>query len=100
MAKELIHVVAHFSVKSECVDEFIRQASRTLVEPTLGEAGCIKYELCQEISTPSNFALIETWETEEALNTHLAQESLQSAVAALGPMAAGSTTVQRFRPVS
>ena len=100
MAESQVRVVARFAVKPECVDEFIEAARRTMVEPTLGEPGCIEYDLCQDVEDPTRFAMVETWESAEALATHLAQESLQAAVAAVAPMAAEAPTVQRMRSVS
>ena len=100
MADGPIRVVARFAVKPECVDDFIATARRTMVEPTLGEPGCIEYDLCQDQADPTRFAMVETWESEEALATHLAQESLQQAVGALMPMAAEPPTIQRVRSVS
>ncbi len=100
MPKGQVRVVARFAVKPECVDDFIEAARRTMVAPTLGEPGCIEYDLCQDIAEPGRFVMVETWESEEALATHLAQESLQSAVGALAPMAAEPPTVQRLVSVS
>ena len=47
MAESQVRVVARFAVKPECVDAFIEAARRTMVEPTLGEPGCIEYDLCR-----------------------------------------------------
>jgi quinol monooxygenase YgiN len=91
-----VGVVARFAVKRDCIDAFVAQARATLIEPTLGEPGCIRYELWQDVGEPGRFAMIEEWESEEALTTHLARESLQQAVAALLPMAAEPITMQRL----
>ncbi len=100
MAEERVRVVAHFAVKAECVDDFIAAARETLVAPTVSEPGCIQYDLCQDLSDPTRFVMVEEWETAEALEVHLAQESLQQAVGALTPMAAAAPVVQRLRTVS
>jgi quinol monooxygenase YgiN len=100
MADPKIRVVARFAVKPECVDDFIEAARRTMVEPTRKEPGCIEYDLCQDQADPTRFAMIETWEDEASLGAHLAQDSLQSAVAALMPLAAEPPTIQRVRSVS
>ena len=97
MASDSIRVVAHFAVKPEHVDAFIEAAERTLVAPTQGEPGCIEYDLWQDIAEPTRFAMVEEWESEAALATHLAQPSLQKAVGRLAPMAAEAPTVQRLR---
>ena len=92
-----VGVVARFAVKPEHIDEFVELAQRTMVEPTRGEPGCLRYELWQDRAEPGRFAMIEEWESEEALATHLALESLQQAVAALLPM--GSEPIQMQRMV-
>ena len=55
--------------------------------------------MCQDTEEPTGFAMLESWESEDALGVHLAQASLQAAVAALAPMASGAPTVHRFRGV-
>jgi len=100
MADDRVRVVARFSVKPECVQDFIEAARRTLIEPTRKEPGCIEYDLCQDMAEPGQFAMIETWESEQALAVHLAEQSLQSAIGALMPMAAAPPTVQRVVSVS
>lgn len=91
-----VGVVARFAVKPEHIDEFLELARTTMVEPTLSEPGCVRYELWQDRSEPGRFAMVEEWESEQALATHLAQESLQQAVGALTPMAAEPVSMQRF----
>jgi quinol monooxygenase YgiN len=91
-----VGVVARFAVKPGQVEEFVERARVTMIEPTLEEPGCIRYELWQDRGEPGRFAMIEEWESEEALATHLAQESLQQAVAALVPMAAEPIAMQRL----
>ena len=93
----VVGVVARFAVKDEHIDDFVEAARKTMIEPTLGEPGCIRYELWQDRAEPGRFAMIEEWESEEALATHLAQESLQQAVAAVQPWAAEPVTMQRMQ---
>ena len=97
---ERIRVVARFAVKPEFVDEFKKAALETMVTPTRKEPGCIEYDLCQDQADPTRFAMIETWEDDAALATHLALDSLQQAVGALMHMAAEPPTVQRVRSLS
>jgi quinol monooxygenase YgiN len=100
MTDSRIRVVARFAVKPESVDAFVEAARRTMVEPTLAEPGCIEYDLCQDAADPTHFVMVETWEDEASLGTHLAQESLQAAIGALMPMAAEPPSIQRLRSVS
>jgi len=91
-----VGVVARFAVHADQIDAFVDTATRTMVGPTIGEPGCIRYELWQDREDPARFAMVEEWESEEALATHLAQESLQQAIVALMPMGAEPIQMQRF----
>jgi quinol monooxygenase YgiN len=99
MPSRTVHVVAHFAVKPEHVDAFIRAAHATIVLPSRRDAGCSRYDLCQDANDPSRFAMIEEWESEDALRAHLGHPWLQDAVAKLGPMAAEQPRVHHLRPV-
>ena len=99
MQRDTIRVVARFPVQRERVDEFAKLARSTLVEPTQREAGCLEYDIWQDTSDPTRFAMLEEWESAESLEAHLAQPSLQAAVAKLAPMADRPIEVQRLRRV-
>lgn len=99
MPSQEVRVVAQFAVKPECVDEFVALARELLVRPTQSEPGCIAYELCQDLADRTRFAMVEAWESEAALAKHLSQPSLQAGLAKLAPMAAGTPSILRLRPV-
>lgn len=67
----MIRVVAHLTSKPETVDE-TRSALEAFVDPTRAEAGCIVYELMQNNADPTDFTFVEEWESDEALDAHLA----------------------------
>ena len=100
MTGEKLGVVARFAVKHDSIEAFKELAMRPMVEPTQGEPGCIRYELWQGEAEPGRFAMVEEWESGEALAKHLSLESLQSAVRELVPMGAEPIAMQRFRKVS
>jgi len=93
-----IHVVAHFSVKKKFIEAFIAAANRLLVEPTVSEPGCQRYELCQNAADETRFAMIETSDSEETLNAHLSQPSLATAFDELRPFVSAPPDVHRLRP--
>ena len=95
-ASSTVGVVAHFAVQEQCIDDVVEAAQRTMIEPTRKEPGCIRYELWQDLAESGRFAMIEEWEGEDALSTHLEQESLQTAVAALAPMVSEPVRMQRL----
>jgi quinol monooxygenase YgiN len=95
-----IRVVARFQVRPDKVDEFIAAARRGLVEPTRKEPGCIAYDLCQDSRDPTQLAMIEEWETQQALDAHLAQPSLRETLAQLMPLGTGSVETHFLRTVA
>lgn len=50
--------------------EDILDLYKELVEKTIKEPGCIKYELFQDINNPRILTMIEEWESIEALDSH------------------------------
>ena len=67
-----VGVVAKFTIQAGKADEFATVANEWLVTPSQSEAGCIRYELWQDNEDPTLFAMVEEWESNEALDAHLA----------------------------
>jgi len=97
--RDMVHVVAQFTVHAEMVDDFIAAASRLLVVPTQSETGCIRYELCQDFAEPTRFVLLESWASAEDLDRHLAQDSLGAVLDELRPYVATPPATRRLKPV-
>ncbi len=91
-----VHVVATFAVRADAIDAFIDAANRLLVDPTRGEAGCMRYELCQDAADASRFAMLETWANGDDLERHLAQPSLGRALDELRGMVTAAPQVTRY----
>lgn len=69
----MIKVVAKSRAKADELDKYL-ELSREMVEKTVKEEGCIKYELFQDMQDSKVMLIIEEWESEEALNKHMASE--------------------------
>ncbi len=66
----MIYVVAKQFVDPGKLDEFLALA-RELVEKTNKlDAGCISYAMYQDMNDPSVITVLETWESQEALDQH------------------------------
>ena len=65
----MLHVVATFSVQKEHTDTFLKLTGE-LVRETVKEAGCIAYELVQDVQEKNCFIMLEKWESKEALDLH------------------------------
>jgi quinol monooxygenase YgiN len=81
----MIKVVAKSYAKEDKVDRII-ELSREMVEKTVKEDGCIKYELFQDIKDLRVFIIIEEWESEEALNKHIASEHFKRIIPQLNEL--------------
>jgi quinol monooxygenase YgiN len=69
----MIKVVANSYLKEGAKDEMLKLVGE-LIDATRSEAGCISYELYQSVDDPDELAFIETWESREALDSHMRSE--------------------------
>lgn len=69
----MVKVVAKSYAKEGKVDKIL-ELSKEMVEKTVVEEGCISYELFQDLNDQRAIIIIEEWESEEALNKHMASE--------------------------
>lgn len=71
MSKETVRTIARTTALPVKVEE-VKSILVGLIEPTRQEDGCILYELLQNSDDPTDFVLVEEWESEAALKAHLA----------------------------
>lgn len=81
----MIKVVAKSYSKADKLDRIL-ELSREMVEKTVKEEGCIKYELFQDTKDPKVLIIIEEWENEEALNKHIASEHFKRIIPQLNEL--------------
>jgi len=70
MSMDQITVVAHFTAKPG-KEAALLEVLRGLLEPTRKEAGCLRYELNQEIENPAAFTFAEKFTNREAFEAHV-----------------------------
>ncbi len=81
----MIKVVAKSFAKPDKLDKILK-LSAEMVEKTVKEEGCIKYELFQDIKAPEVLVIVEEWESEEALSRHMASEHFKRIVPQLNEL--------------
>lgn len=64
-----VRVLALFRANPDKIAD-LEAVLRSFVEPTRKEAGCIFYDLQQNIADPADFTFFEEWETIEHLKVH------------------------------
>tara|TARA_R110002049_G_scaffold270874_2_gene447932 strand:- start:347 stop:634 length:288 start_codon:yes stop_codon:yes gene_type:complete len=69
----MIKVLAKNFAKENKIDKILELA-KELVEKTVKEVGCIKYEMYQNKKEPTELIMLEEWETEEDLNNHMSSK--------------------------
>jgi quinol monooxygenase YgiN len=90
-----IRVVARIIALPDKV-EALKAVLLELIEPTRQENGCIKYELLQNQSDPTDFTFVEEWASNHALDAHLASAHIEKAVAQLDGLVAAEPDIRRY----
>ena len=94
----MTHVMATIVVKPEHADA----AKALLIELAAAsrkEAGCLAYELFQQIDAPYTFQTVEQWRTQADADAHMATPHVGNAIAAAGPMFASPPDIHSFAKI-
>jgi len=94
----MIKVVAKNFAKENKIDKFLELA-KELVEKTVKEVGCIKYEMYQDIKVPTELIIREEWETEEDLNNHMTSEDFKRIVSLMTKYLSKKAEINIYRKV-
>lgn len=81
----MIKVMAKSYAKADKMDKYLG-LSKEMVEKTVKEEGCIKYELFQDVKDPTVIIIIEEWVNEEALEKHKSSEHFKIIVPQLNEL--------------
>jgi quinol monooxygenase YgiN len=65
----------------------VRSALDQVVPPSRAEAGCIRYDLHQDLGNPATFVMLEAWDDAEALALHEATPHFLELVKTIGAVA-------------
>ena len=90
-----LRVVAHLTAKADKIEE-TRAALQTLIDPTCAEEGCIRYELMQNNAEPTDFAFVEEWSSNEALDLHLQTDHIKLVVSKAEELLAAPPDIRRY----
>ena len=66
---ETLTIVATVTVKLEYKDDVLK-AIKTVVDATRKEPGNIFYDVFEDVKNPLKFVFIETWKSQEAIDSH------------------------------
>jgi quinol monooxygenase YgiN len=85
-----IKVVANNYLLADKVEEYLAIAKELVAKTNELDKGCIGYDLYKDVADPLHYTMIEEWETQEALNAHMASEHFQRLIPGLGASADNS----------
>lgn len=91
----MVKVVAKKFVSEDKIEEVVKLYEE-LVEATRKEEGCIKYELYQDEKDSRILAVIEEWESRDALNKHMNSEHFMKLVPMIGALT-GKTDMNIYK---
>ena len=74
----MIKVIAKLLIKDGMVEE-LKSSVLELVAETRKEAGCIVYQLFQDLNNQKLFTFVEEWESTEDLDKHLNSKHFKEA---------------------
>ena len=94
-----IHVVARHVARPDTVDK-VREILSGLIPLSRAEPGCLKYDLFQNTSDPTDFTFMETFANEAALAIHASAPYIASLSRQLGPLLAQPSDVRVYRQVT
>lgn len=63
-------IIAHIIAKPDCIN-MVQSESIKLIEPSLKDAGCIRYEMHQDNENPAYFMFNEIWESHDLWEAHM-----------------------------
>ena len=93
-----IRVVARIEAQPDMVEE-VRELLLALVDPTRKEAGCITYELMQNLKRPTDFTFVEEWTSEAALEAHSKSAHLQDVGPKLQPITTAPPDIRVYATI-
>jgi quinol monooxygenase YgiN len=95
----MILVDARITLVTERQREFIRELQK-IIPMVCSEAGCTRYELVADVSSPEVMHFLEEWESQRHLDSHLAQPHMQAFFAKTAPWHAAPTKLKIYEILS
>ena len=82
----MIKVTARQTVKEGKLEEYLSMARKLVEETNKNDAGCIRYELFQDMSDPQTVTMFEEWEDQASIDKHMSAPHFQEIAPKLDEM--------------
>ena len=93
----MIKVVAGFRVKEDSLDEYLALGAQVVEKTNALDEGCISYELCQDVNDPLRLAMLEQWESQEALDKHMQSAHFTTLVPKMDALCQGGAAITVYK---
>jgi quinol monooxygenase YgiN len=77
----------------------LREALRALIGPTRQEAGCVQYDLHEDLDQPGSFLFFEKWTSKQALDAHLAMPYVKAMFARVPELVQGEPVIALYEQI-
>lgn len=91
----MINVVASMKVCERNLEKLMVPL-KELVSKTVVEDGCVSYKFGKVIGAEDDYAIIETWESQSALDVHLASEHFTRIIPQVEELIDGDLDIKVF----
>lgn len=92
-----VRVIARALAKPDKIEELKRILLEAAV-PTQKEAGCLRYEICQNKDVPSEFIAVEEWADQAAIDRHMATPHVKTLFEKIPALLAQPPELKTFVP--
>lgn len=94
----MIKIVAKSVIKDGQMDTYI-QLAKELIKKSRQEAGCISYNLFQDINDASVLTFIEEWQDQKAIFLHNSSEHFTRIVPLLANLRIGNGEINLYKEI-
>ncbi len=98
MAENTLRVIARINARTDKVDE-LRSVLTSLVDATRKEPGCMSYNLLENNDDPTDFTMVEEWESKNALEVHLSAKAFKDAQVKMPGLVAAKADIRLYHLV-
>jgi quinol monooxygenase YgiN len=92
-------VIVRVSAKPDKIEE-LKRIFAALAAPTRQEAGCVAWEVFQNLADPREFTFVEEWASAAALDAHWSTPHVQDALARGLPLLVASPDERRYAKIA
>ncbi len=96
MPAQSLRVIVPIVAKPDRVEQ-MRQLLVSLVAPSSAEDACLRYELLHNLEDPTDFAVIEEWQSATHYEGHLSSPHVKSAFPQLAELWAKPLEIRRYQ---